>query len=173
MSGAPFRVLVLCAHNRTRSVMAAALLRHHLADDEHFVVESAGFSEEHLPALPDAVMLLSEHGMDASMHLSRHVTPAMLQEADLVLTAEKKQVMSAVADYGADFAKTFTIPEFAFRQSFPNDPRPHGYAYIASSVGEVEDPTGRLPSVWRSVYANLDLTMRSIATALKKRLDPA
>ena len=173
MSDAPFRVLVLCAHNRTRSVMAAALLRQHLADDEHFVVETAGFDEEHLPALPDAVMILAEHGMDASMHLSRHVTHEMIQQADLILTADKKQVLSAVADYGADFAKTFTIPEFAFRQNFPNDPRPHGYAYIASSVGEVEDPTGRMPSVWRSVFTNLDMTMRSIATALKKRLDPA
>lgn len=173
MSDAPFRVLVLCAHNRTRSVMAAALLRQHLADDEHFVVESAGFDEEHLPALPDAVMLLAEHGMDASMHLSRHVTAEMLRQADLVLTADKKQVMAAVADYGADFAKTFTIPEYASSLSFGLGQRPHGYAYIASSVGEVEDPTGRMPSVWRSVFTNLDLTMRSIATALKKRLDPA
>lgn len=171
MSDTPFRVLVLCAHNRTRSVMAAALLRHHLGDDDRFVVETAGFAEEHQPALPDAVMLLAEHGMDASMHLSRRVTNEMVQQADLILTADKKQVMAAVADHGADFGKTFTIPEFAFRQSFPNDPRPHGYAYIASSVGEVEDPTGRLPSVWRSVYASLDMTMRSIATALKKRLD--
>ncbi|MFZ4719499.1 MAG: hypothetical protein ACOYMR_08735, partial [Ilumatobacteraceae bacterium] len=164
MTELPFRVLVLCAHNRTRSVMAAALLRQHLGDDGRFVVETAGFNEEGLPALPEAVTMLREHGMDASDHRSRRCTPEMARAADLVLTADKKQVLAVVGDLGGDFAKTFTMPEFVHRQNFPDEQRPHGFAYISSSVAEVEDPTGRMPSVWKNVYANLDLTTRAVAT---------
>ena len=171
MSDSPFRVLVLCAHNRTRSVMAAALLRQHLGDDPRFVVETAGFAQEGLPALPEAVTLLAEHGMDASSHVSRVCTAQMVRDADLILTADKKQVLAVVADLGGDFEKTYTLPEFVHRQNFPNEQRPHGFAYISSSVAEVEDPTGRMPSVWKNVYANLDMTTRAVATALLKRVN--
>ena len=170
MSDTPFRVLVLCAHNRTRSVMAAALLRHHLGDDPRFVIETAGFNDEGLPALPEAVALLAEHGMDVSGHVSRKCTAEMVRQADLVLCAEKKQVLSVVADCGGDFATTFTLPEFAASLSLAM-PRPTGFGYIASSVGEVEDPTGRTHGVWLGVYANLDMSTRSVATALLKRVN--
>ena len=159
----PRNILVLCAHNRTRSVMITGLLRKYLGDG--FTVESAGFGPSGLPALPEAVQLLAEQGIDASGHVSLQATPDMVRWADLVLTADKKQVIAVVADLGGDFDTTFTLPEYVSRLSFKMD-RPRGFSYIASSVGEVEDPTGRLMPVWKSVFAGLERQCQQVATSL-------
>lgn len=160
------RILVLCAHNRTRSVMIAGLLRTYLASDPRFVVESAGFGPEGLPALPEAVQLLAEHGIDASDHRSRQATAQMVHDAHLILTADKKQVLAATADLGGEFDKTYTLPEYVHRLHHTMEERPRGYGYVSSSVGEVEDPTGRTPAVWKSVFTGIDNWCHQVATSL-------
>ena len=108
----PFRVLVLCAHNRTRSVMAGYLLQS-LLSDANVEVTTAGFGEPGRTAMPQAVELLENAGIDAHAHRSTTVTVKMVRDANLVLTAEKSQVMAVVADLGGDFDRTFTLPEYA------------------------------------------------------------
>jgi protein-tyrosine-phosphatase len=166
-SGAPFHILVLCTHNRTRSVMIAGLLRKHLGDDPRFVVTSAGFREEGLPALPEAVALLAEQGIDASGHLSRRVTPEIVRSADLILTAEKPQVVAVVAELGGDFDRTFTLLEYVHYSHSSLEGRPRGAVYMRTSVAEVEDPTGRQNAVWRSVFNGLISWSAQAAAALQ------
>lgn len=160
------RILVLCAHNRTRSVMIEGLLRKYLSHDPRFVVESAGFGPEGLPALPEAVQLLAEHGIDASHHASRQATAQMVRDAHLILTADKKQVLAATADLGGEFEKTYTLPEYVHRLHHTMEERPRGFNYLASSVAEVEDPTGRTPSVWKSVFTGIEGWCHQVATSL-------
>ena len=163
---APFRVLVLCAHNRTRSVMAGALLRAHLGDDGRFVVETAGFGPPDCAAIREAVTLLAERGIDVSDHRSRRVTPEMVRAADLVLVAEKAQVMAVVADLGGDFDKVFTLPVYVQRRA---GERLQGMEYMRSTVPEVTDPTGRSPRTWNAVWADLDTWCRAAATQLQRQ----
>ena len=163
---AQVRILVLCAHNRTRSVMIEGLLRKYLASAPRFVVESAGFGPAGLPALPEAVQLLAEQGVYMGEHRSRQATAQMVRDAHLILTADKKQVLAATADLGGEFDKTFTLPEYVHRLHHTMEERPRGYGYVSSSVAEVEDPTGRMPSVWKSVFTGIDGWCREAATSL-------
>nr|AAX14035.1 EpsB [Halomonas maura] len=89
------RILVVCVGNVCRSPVAAAMLRRALPDR---AITSAG-----LGALvdqgvePTARELAEADGLDVSEHEARQLTPAMLQEADLVLVMTEGQ-RRAVAD---------------------------------------------------------------------------
>lgn len=74
--------------------MAAALLAQNLSDRAPAVeVQSAGLAAlvGH-PADPLAQELMRERGIDLSGHRARQLTPAMIQDFDLVLTMEMAQV---------------------------------------------------------------------------------
>ena len=161
----PFRVLVLCAHNRTRSVMAGYLLQSLLADT-NVVVTTAGFGEAGRTAMPQAVELLANAGIDAQAHRSTQVTAQMVREANLVLTAEKSQVMAVVADLGGDFDRTFTLPEYA-QSLHSSTERPRGLAYMKANVPEVDDPTGHGDTMWRRVWGEVEGWCRVVARAVE------
>jgi arsenate reductase (thioredoxin) len=76
------RVLILCTGNSARSQMAEGLLRH-LANDR-FAVASAGVSPTHVR--PEAIMVMSEIGIDISQHHSKSVDEFTGQEFDYVIT---------------------------------------------------------------------------------------
>jgi protein-tyrosine-phosphatase len=160
----PFRVLVLCAHNRTRSVMAGHLLQSLLAN-ANVEVTTAGFGEPGRTAMPQAVELLENAGIHAHAHRSTQVTPQMVREANLVLTAEKSQVMAVVADLGGDFDRTFTLPEYA-RSLHSQAERPRGLAYMKANVPEVDDPTGHGDTTWRRVWGEIEGWCRVVARAV-------
>ena len=162
------RVLVVCTHNRTRSVMAGGLLWKYLRDDPSFVIETAGFDEPGKPAIPEALQLLHQHGVDASAHRSKQVTAELVRSSALVLTAERQHVMRIVTDFGGNFDATFTLPEFATYAMTGGD-RPTGLAYLRADIPEVEDPTGRTHGVWQSVWRDLDGWCQTVAAALRHR----
>ena len=161
----PFRVLVLCAHNRTRSVMAGYLLQSLLTHAD-VVVTTAGFGAADVPAMPQAVELLEHAGIDAQAHRSTRVTAELVREANLVLTAEKNQVMAVVADLGGNFDTTFTLPEYA-QSLHSNAERPRGLAYMKASVPEVDDPTGHGDTTWRRVWGEIEGWCRVVARSIR------
>ena len=165
-AAALFRVLVLCAHNRTRSVIAGALLRSYL--DDRFEVETAGFGPEGKPALQQAVELLAERRIDVTSHRSRRVDREMVAAADLVLTAEKSQVLSVVAELGGEFDRTFTLPEYA--QSAGGGERARGLAYMTAAVPEVADPTGMSARAWSTAWHDIDGWAAVVATCLQRQV---
>jgi protein-tyrosine phosphatase len=159
----PYRVLVVCAHNRARSVMASSLLRWYLPAG--FTVASAGFGPEGRPAIRDVEELLASRGIDASTHRSRTISRELVIGADLVLTAERTQVLTIVTELGGDFDRTFTIPEFALG-GFGE--RPRGMDYLKADVPEVDDPTGRSDAEWQTVWHLVDGWMGLIASKLER-----
>jgi protein-tyrosine phosphatase len=159
----PYRVLVVCAHNRARSVMAAALLRWYLPPG--FTVASAGFGPEGKPAIPDVVRLLATRGIDASSHRSRVISRELVQGADLVLTAERTQVLTILTELGREFDRTYTMPEFALG-GFGE--RPRGMEYLKADIPEVDDPTGRSEVEWQTVWSLVDGWMGLIASKLER-----
>ena len=92
-------ILVVCVGNICRSPMAEALLRNALRGQERFSVESAGLGAlVGEPASEHAVALMSERGIDISLHRARQLQPELVNRADLILVMEsghKKAIETA------------------------------------------------------------------------------
>jgi protein-tyrosine-phosphatase len=96
----PLRILTVCTHNRTRSVMMAALLDDLLTDrlgDGAVEISSSGFGPAGLPAIDDAVDAMQRRGPDVSAHRSSTPIVSLVDRADLILTAERKHVVEIAA----------------------------------------------------------------------------
>jgi protein-tyrosine-phosphatase len=85
----PLRVLFVCTANICRSAYAELLTRHLLGDEASVLASSAGTHGyvEH-PLDPPMAAELARRGGDAGGFRSRVLTMPMVDEADLVLTAE-------------------------------------------------------------------------------------
>jgi protein-tyrosine phosphatase len=177
------RILTVCTHNRTRSVVMAALLEHHLVTGELGAsVTSAGFRDEGLPATTETVRLLAQRGLDVNSHQSRRVTPELIDAADLVVTAEREHVLKVAVARRDAFARTFTLPEL-LRWSSVVGPRraaewsewlgdlalerPRARAYLAADIGEIEDPTGRALNVWERTIQEVDAMCEQLAAVIR------
>jgi len=78
----PIRILFLCTGNSCRSQMAEGWARS--LGSDRVEVASAGIETHGLN--PRAVAVMAEAGVDIAHHRSTRVTPAMVAEADLVVT---------------------------------------------------------------------------------------
>lgn len=110
MDEGPVRVLFVCTANICRSAYAEALARHLLADDPTVEVASAGtlgWTDQPMDA--DMAALLADRSVDPSGHRSRGLTPAMVDEADLVLTAEVAHRAWVLEQRPGSFRRVLTL----------------------------------------------------------------
>jgi protein-tyrosine-phosphatase len=175
-STAPVRVLTVCTHNRTRSVMMAALLR---SESDRLDVRSAGFGPAGLPAIPDAVDAMRRRGLDVSSHRSAQVDGEALEWADVILTAERDHVVRIAAIEPDAFGRALTLPEFLERldgvRPWSSDPRARvrelttgrtAAQYLRDPIGEIADPTGWSPRAFEAAVVELDERCALAAAAL-------
>ena len=174
----PLRILVVCTYNRTRSVLIGALLDDALRHrGRSATVSTAGFAEAGLPATPDAVAALASRGIDASGHLSKRLTEAMVDEADLIVTAERIHVVRVSADRLDVFQRAFTLPELVdllgIREPSDTTPMTRWLAKLASHrspasyldtyVPEVADPTGLSALAFASAVTEMEQWCHQVA----------
>ena len=161
----PLRILCVCTHNQTRSVMMGALLQRHAAEpDRPVTVHTGGFGAAGKPPTAGAIQMLEQRGINATAHHSSPVTDAAIERADLILTAEQQHVVSISSQGERIFDRTYTLPEFVQRaddtprhNELPLDEllielalrRPRGMDYLNATIGEIDDPTGGPPWMWR------------------------
>jgi protein-tyrosine phosphatase len=108
-----FRVLFVCIGNVCRSPLGERLLSARLGG-EGFEVSSAGVGAMVGAAMtPEAAIHLESYGGSADGFVSRQLTPAMVTESDLVLTATKAIRSRVLEDSPAVLRRTFTVLEFA------------------------------------------------------------
>ncbi len=169
------RILTVCTHNRTRSVMMETLLRSMLVERlgaERVVVASAGFGPPGMPAIPEAVEAMERRGFDVSMHRSRPIDAGVLADIDLVLTAERDHVVRVASIDPAVFRRTMTLPEFLTRSA--DDVRAGAsteglrarvqaltssrtaLAYLRDPIEEIADPTGTYGRTFEAAVAALE-----------------
>lgn len=143
MDDGRFRVLVICHANVCRSPLAERLMRRGILDrlgpdGEAFRVRSAGTHARTNQAMhPLAAEVLEESGADPTGFRSRRLTAGLVAEADLVLTATRRQRSACVAFEPAAVRRTFTIPQFGrYASALPTD-----------SLTAVSSPQNRLRSL--------------------------
>ena len=167
------RVLTVCTHNRTRSVMMAAMLESMLGGHlgaGRVVMTSAGFGPTGIPAIEDAVDAMSRRNLDVSGHRSQQVTADLLGDFDVVLTAERDHVVKIAALSPSVFRVTMTLPEFLRRAVadpfFASDElsgwltgltaeRTAGQ-YLRDDIDEIADPTGSPSRVFEAAVVALE-----------------
>jgi len=176
------RILTVCTHNRTRSVIAAALLDHHLrdADLDHQVVSAGLNPAPDLSGRNEVSSHLARHGVRVAPHQSRRVDAEVVFDADVILTAEPDHVVWIAGNWADAFERTFTLPEAAelTRTLAPVDGfdqwraslaarRPPARAYLErGAIPMITDPTGRPAEIWDAVIVAIDRDCRTIVDAL-------
>ncbi|HEX8771096.1 MAG TPA: ribose 5-phosphate isomerase B [Acidimicrobiales bacterium] len=173
--------LILCTGNICRSPVAEVLLRERLADlgaDVH--VASAGLLRGGQPASEHGVVLLAERGFDLAQHRSQPLTPALLEDADLVLGMAREHVREAVVRVPTVFPRTFTLKELVRRGEAAgprradeglerwlervNSGRTSADLMGSSPADDVADPIGHPRPVYERMVDELDdLVARLVA----------
>ena len=118
-----FQVFFVCTGNRCRSPFAQTMFAG-LTANLPVVVASAGTLESPpAPVPPEMRLVARDYGLHLSEHRSTRLSSVHLGGADLVLGFERGHVESAIAEAGAPFASTFTLPEMI--RLLGNMPVPH------------------------------------------------
>jgi protein-tyrosine-phosphatase len=126
-----------------------------------------------VPALPEAVTLAEELGLDLTGHRARQL--ADLRDRDLVVGFERKHVMAAVVDAGAAVEQTFTLPELVDllhdRTGLPQERIAAAHAsrpedFRNRPLPEVPDPLGLSAPEQRAVARTVEEQVSKLAAAL-------
>lgn len=184
----PMKILTVCSHNRTRSVMTMAMLQRNLDDRlgaGAAVVRSLGFGPEDMPSIPDAIAAMARRGLDTSAHRSRQVTEDNIELADLVLTSECDHVIKIAAISPSAYRRSMTMPEFLERAALHEPPAGGelkdwvteltadrtAREYINGGVDEIFDPTGSSPRAFEKSVLEMERMCELATTIIASLVD--
>ncbi|RPF19844.1 protein-tyrosine phosphatase [Myceligenerans xiligouense] len=183
----PYNVLTVCTGNICRSPAAEALLRSRL--DDSVRVASAGTGALVGHPVPDRMAeLVSAAGGDVTRFAARQATPAMIQEADLILALTVRHRAWVVDQVPAAVRRTLTlrelgrlvstIPPGTFDPSALPDDAARLTELVPLALGErrrhagrphdddVVDPYGRSGSAYRASFEQITSGLTPILRAL-------
>ena len=133
-------ILIVCIGNICRSPTAEAILKDRLAGTG-IAVSSAGLGAMvGKPIDATAAAVLADAGLSIPEHRARQITPAMIREADLILTMENRHIQSIHSITPEARGKTFLLGRWLsgceapdpYRQSRPAFV--HVYSILDKSV---------------------------------------
>jgi sulfate adenylyltransferase len=174
----PIRVLFVCTANICRSPYLELRARQLLGPDSGVEVTSAGthgFGDE--PVSDTMAAEFARWGTETAAFRSHPVTGAMIDDADLVLTAEAAHRTRLLEERPAAFRKVFTVGQFV-ASAQAADPSLRGRALIAalssrrvpaSPDHDIADPYRRGPEEARRA----GVTMEGMLEVLVDRLRPS
>ena len=171
----PLNVLFVCTANICRSPFMEITARELAGPDAPVEFSSAGthgFREYPM----DEVMAstLTERGLSAETFLSRPLTAALIEDADLVLTAEASHRAFILDDHAAAFRKVFTLGQVA--EVVRNSPEGLTGPELVRALGDrrgaseprldVRDPYGRGAKAAEAAAEQIDELLRVVVPAL-------
>jgi len=166
-------ILTVCVGNICRSPLAERLLAQRLPE---LTVASAGIRAVVGSAMESAAAAeLVERGGNPDGFAARQFTAAMVDEAQLVLTATRDILNRVLEESPRGLRRTFTLVEFAtLMAQAPEGSLAELVAWAAahrSSVAgldvDVRDPIGRDAAVHHQVAEMIDRATAAIAEALR------
>jgi protein-tyrosine phosphatase len=185
MPGAPYRIVFICVGNVCRSPLAERLLGTRLDEllgdaADWATVASAGVRAMVGHAMDThAAAELVQRGGDPAGFASRQVTAAMVEEADLVLTATQSIRSRVLEESPRALRRTFTLLELAAILDSPDfwDGRPTSVPDLVARAAtwrgaavveeyDVTDPIGADPAVHHEVAEVIDRACTTIARAI-------
>lgn len=109
------RVLMICTANMCRSPIAEAVLRDAIARAAiPWTVSSAGvIAQDGRPMDAKAAKVLAERAIAMPGWTARRLVPGLIEQADLVLTAELQHRSTVVRMVPAAISRTFALLQFA------------------------------------------------------------
>lgn len=144
-------------------------------------VRSSGFGPAGLPAIDDAVSAMARRGLDVSTHESAPTTVALVDGADVIITAERDHVVKIAALSPSAFARAMTLPEFLARTNVITIEGPDvrdwvesltvdrsAGAYLREPIPEVADPTGSVPRSFEAAVATIEQQCAAAADILAR-----
>ncbi|HAF48795.1 MAG TPA: hypothetical protein DCL08_06085 [Anaerolineaceae bacterium] len=124
-------ILFVCTANRFRSPIAALYFAREVVrrgDDQDIHVSSAGtWASPEQSAMPKAVQLVQEYGLDLSYHKSRIVSEALLTQSDLILVMEMGHKEAICHEFLETADRVYLLTEVGEDQPV-NIPDPYGEA---------------------------------------------
>jgi protein-tyrosine phosphatase len=169
-----FRVLFVCIGNVCRSPVGERLLAARLPADR-FEVSSAGVGAMVGYAMSKyAAEELRTYGGDPTGFAARQLSPEMLEQSDLVLTATRELRSQVLAEVPGALRRTFTMLEFAALTEQAEGSTPTEVVKWAgahrSSAGHIEqdipDPYRRGSEAHALAAQTIDAAIQQIAKAL-------
>ncbi|MDT0202599.1 hypothetical protein [Nocardioides sp. AE5] len=182
-------VLFVCIGNVCRSPLGERLLRLRLDQvraqtgrDAAYDVASAGVRAMRGRAMhPEAARTLVERGGTPDGFVARQLTPAIVEESQLVLTATRDVRSIVLEESPRALRRTFTITEFvalaeADQRESASTP---GLEALVERCGQargsvpgvgydIEDPIGRPAEVFDEVALTMDAVTKRLAVVLAK-----
>lgn len=174
------RVLFVCTANICRSAYAELMTRHLLGADTAVEVRSAGTHgfRDH-PVDPPTAAQLRVRGVDPEGFRSRRLSPRMVAEADLVLTAGVVHRQFVLDDWPEAFRRVLTLGQLARAveaAEVGSGPSPVSSPSLdelsdrlrpADHADDVEDPYRRGAEVAARVAGRLDALLGQVAPLLR------
>lgn len=166
--------------------MMAALFESMLTDrlgSGAALVRSSGFGPAGIPAIDDAVAAMQRRGLDVSGHRSRTTTVALVDGADLIITAERAHVVKIAALSPNAFRRAMTLPELLDRiADAPLDASPTSVrdwvtsltadrtagVYLREPIPEVDDPTGSVPRAFEAAVVGIERQCTDVSDVLAR-----
>ncbi len=149
--------------------------RHLAGDDPGVEFSSAGTHGFREYPMDDVMAsVLGKRGLDATEFLSRPLTSALIEDADLVLTAEASHRSFILDDHASAFRKVFTLGQVA--EAVRNSPAGLDRDELVRVLGErrgasephfdVRDPYGRGADAAEDAARQIDELLRVVVPAL-------
>ena len=158
----PIRVLFVCTANICRSPFMEIYARSVVGDD--LDLRSAGtYGLDRQPMSPEMVVELHGRGLHAQQFLSRPVTAELINESDLVITAERTHRQFVLDEHPDAFRRVLTLGQ-AFRASSVIDRATFGREAlpelarlrgVADAADDVADPFRRGPAAAAAAAAQI------------------
>jgi protein-tyrosine phosphatase len=177
-------ILVVCSGNICRSPIAEGLLRRaigrRLGDDAPVVSSAGTIAMDGAPASEGSVIASAELGVDIRAHSARHLTDALIEEADLCLCMAGEHRDEIVDRIPPRVDHTFTLKELVRLLEVAPPVSDAGLderleaAAAARSAGvatnafdeDVADPLGMPLETYRAVAWELDAWTERLAAGL-------